>query len=89
MFPLYFLGRMLNRRWATCASRPCTSRRLLAGSFVAVLLRPDTATVGASTAVFGLAGAAVVLPAAAGIDIMASGLGPILSSTSPSRSSRA
>jgi membrane associated rhomboid family serine protease len=51
---------------------------LLAGSFGAVLLNPDTPVVGASTAIFGLFGAAIVMARNRGIDIMASGLGPIL-----------
>jgi len=51
---------------------------LLAGSFGAVLLNPDTPVVGASTAIFGLLGAAIVMARNRGVDIMASGLGPIL-----------
>jgi membrane associated rhomboid family serine protease len=51
---------------------------LLAGSLGAVLLDPSTPVVGASTAIFGLLGAAVVMARNRGIDIMASGLGPIL-----------
>jgi len=51
---------------------------LMAGSFGAVLLSPDTPVVGASTAIFGLLGAAIVMARNRGVDIMASGLGPIL-----------
>ena len=51
---------------------------LLAGSFGAVLLSPETPVVGASTAIFGLLGAAIVMARNRGIDLMASGLGPVL-----------
>jgi membrane associated rhomboid family serine protease len=51
---------------------------LLAGSFGAVLLSPETPVVGASTAIFGLFGAAIVMARNRGIDLMASGLLPIL-----------
>jgi membrane associated rhomboid family serine protease len=48
---------------------------LLCGSFGALLLSPDSLTVGASGAVFGLMGAAAVLARNRGFSLMESGLG--------------
>jgi membrane associated rhomboid family serine protease len=48
---------------------------LLAGSFGALLLEPTLPTVGASGAIFGLMGAAVVVMRKRGINPMESGLG--------------
>jgi membrane associated rhomboid family serine protease len=48
---------------------------LLAGSFGALLLEPNAPTVGASGAIFGLMGAAVVVLRHAGINPLQSGLG--------------
>src|ERR687894_1423330 len=48
---------------------------LLVGSFGALLVEPDALTVGASGAIFGLMGAAVVVMRARGINPMESGLG--------------
>jgi membrane associated rhomboid family serine protease len=47
---------------------------MLCGSFGALLMSPDSPTVGASGAVFGLMAAAVVIMRSRGIDPMASGL---------------
>ena len=51
---------------------------LLGGSFGALLLSPDAVTVGASGAVFGMMGAAIIAMRARGIDPMQSGLGMTL-----------
>ena len=48
---------------------------LLCGSFGALLLSPDSLTVGASGAVFGLMGAAAVVARNRGFSLMESGLG--------------
>ena len=48
---------------------------LLAGSFGALLLSPDSPTVGASGAIFGLMGGAVIVMRNRGMSIMESGLG--------------
>jgi membrane associated rhomboid family serine protease len=48
---------------------------LFAGSFGALLVEPDALTVGASGAIFGLMGAAVVVMRNRGINPMESGLG--------------
>ena len=78
MYALYFLGRMLEPSLGHVRFAALYFASLLAGSFGAVLLSPETPVVGASTAIFGLLGAAVVMARNRGIDIMASGLGPIL-----------
>src|SRR5204862_7015383 len=48
---------------------------LLAGSFGALLLSPNSPTVGASGAIFGLMGAAVIVMRNRGLSAMESGLG--------------
>jgi membrane associated rhomboid family serine protease len=78
MYALYFLGRMLEPALGHVRFGAIYFAALLAGSFGAVLVSPDTPVVGASTAIFGLFGAAIVMARNRGIDIMASGLGPIL-----------
>ena len=47
---------------------------LLAGSFGALVVTPHSPTVGASGAIFGIAGAAVVLMRNRGVDLRATGL---------------
>jgi membrane associated rhomboid family serine protease len=78
MYALFFLGRMIEPALGHVRFAALYFASLLAGSFGAVLLNPDTPVVGASTAIFGLFGAAIVMARNRGIDIMASGLGPIL-----------
>jgi len=78
MYALYILGRMLEPSLGHVRFAALYFASLLAGSFGAVLLDPETPVVGASTAIFGLLGGAVVMARNRGIDIMASGLGPIL-----------
>src|SRR5215211_8266967 len=78
MYALFILGRMLEPALGHVRFAALYFASLLAGSFGAVLLNPETPVVGASTAIFGLLGAAIVMARNRGIDIMASGLGPIL-----------
>ena len=78
MYALYFLGRMIEPALGHVRFGALYFASLLAGSFGAVLLDPDTPVVGASTAIFGLLGAAIVMARNRGIDVMASGLGPVL-----------
>ena len=78
MYALFFLGRMLEPALGHVRFAGLYFASLLAGSFGAVLLDPDTPVVGASTAIFGLLGAAIIMARNRGIDIMASGLGPVL-----------
>ena len=78
MYALYWLGRMIEpaRGHARFLARYLAA--LLTGSLGVMLLSPDQPTVGASGAIFGLFGAAIVMARNRGIDIMASGLGPVL-----------
>ena len=78
MYVLYFLGRLLEPSLGHVRFLALYFASLLAGSFGAVLLDPQTPVVGASTAIFGLLGAAIVIGRRRGVEIMASGLGPIL-----------
>jgi membrane associated rhomboid family serine protease len=78
MFSLYFLGRMIEPALGHVRFAGLYFASLLAGSFGAVLLQPTAEVVGASGAIFGLFGAAIVMARNRGIDLMASGLVPIL-----------
>ena len=78
MYALFFLGRMLEPALGHVRFAGLNFASQLAGSFGAVLLSPETPVVGASTAIFGLFGAAIVMARNRGIDLMASGLLPIL-----------
>ena len=75
---------VLPRAHAGAAARPRALRRDLLRRAAGGLVRRGAAgarrrsMVGASTAIFGLLGAAIVMARNRGIDIMASGLGPIL-----------
>ena len=77
MFGLYILGGLLEPAIGRCASAILYFVSLLAGSFGALLLEPTRLTVGASGAIFGLMGAAVVVMRDRGINPMESGLGPV------------
>jgi len=74
MFGLYILGTMLEPAVGRLRFGVIYFVSLLAGSFGALLIEPDAATVGASGAVFGLMGAAVVIMRNRGINPMESGL---------------
>src|ERR671916_1805011 len=78
MYILWWLGQMLEPALGHVRFAALYFASLLAGSFGAVLLSPETPVVGASTAIFGLLGAAVGMARNRGIDLMASGLGPVL-----------
>jgi membrane associated rhomboid family serine protease len=75
MLALYILGTLLEPSVGRFRFGLIYFVSLLAGSFGALLLSPDGYTVGASGAVFGLMGAAVVVMRNAGINPMESGLG--------------
>jgi membrane associated rhomboid family serine protease len=75
MFALYVLGGMLEPAIGRLKFGVVYFVSLLAGSFGALLLSPDGLTVGASGAIFGLMGAAVIVMRDRGINPMESGIG--------------
>ena len=74
-FALYVLGSMLEPAIGRLRFAIIFTVSLLAGSFGALLLQPRGLTVGASGAVFGLMGAAILIMRNRGINPMESGLG--------------
>jgi membrane associated rhomboid family serine protease len=78
MYFLYFLGTIIEPMIGKLRFGLIYAVSLLGGSFGALLLTPNTPTVGASGAVFGLMGAAILAMRARGIDPMQSGLGVTL-----------
>ena len=78
MYFLYFLGTLLEPEIGKLRFGIIYFISLLGGSFGALLLSPDAYTVGASGAVFGMMGAAILAMRARGIDPMQSGLGMTL-----------
>ncbi len=77
MYILWFLGRMLEPAIGGLRFAALYLVSLLGGSLGALLLSFDATTVGASGAVFGLMGGAVVILRARGIDPMTTGI-PLL-----------
>ncbi len=75
MFSLYILGNLLEPAVGRLRFALIYGVSLLAGSFGALLLTPNGFTVGASGAIFGLMGAALVVMRNRGINPMESGLG--------------
>ncbi|HEY2767563.1 MAG TPA: rhomboid family intramembrane serine protease [Solirubrobacteraceae bacterium] len=78
MLVLYLLGRMIEPMLGSLRFAVVYSVSLLAGAFGALLLSPHTFTVGASGAIFGIAGAAVVELRARHISVMESGIGMLI-----------
>jgi membrane associated rhomboid family serine protease len=78
MFALYFLGRILEPGIGTPRFVALYFASLFAGSLGALLLSPDSLTVGASGAVFGIFGATFVIARHRGIDNLAASVGVIL-----------
>jgi membrane associated rhomboid family serine protease len=79
MYLLFILGQLLEPSLGKWRFGAIYFTSLLTGAFGAILLSsPDSYTVGASGAVFGLMGAGVVFLRARGIDPMQSGLGPTI-----------
>ncbi len=75
MFLLLFLGRLLEPALGTPRFLVLYLASLLAGSFGALIVEPNALTVGASGAVFGLAGATVVIARGRGMDALAGEIG--------------
>lgn len=78
MIGVYFLGQLLEPALGSVRFAALYFASLLAGSFGALLLSPDSVTIGASGAVFGLLGAAFIIMRQRGIDPMQTFIGPIL-----------
>jgi len=75
MILLYFLGRLLEPALGTPRFLALYFASLLAGSFGALILDPNALTVGASGAIFGLAGATFVIARGRGMDAIAAEIG--------------
>ena len=78
MYFLWFLGQLLEPAIGKLRFALLYGVSLLGGSFGALLLQPAAFTVGASGAVFGLLGAAILAARSRGIDPWQSGLGMTL-----------
>ncbi len=78
MLSLWFVGRALEPAIGKLNFAAIYFTSLLAGSFGALLFQPDLPTLGASTAIFGVFGALIVVAHARRIPIWQSGLAPIL-----------
>ncbi|HEX6688339.1 MAG TPA: rhomboid family intramembrane serine protease [Solirubrobacterales bacterium] len=78
MLLLFFLGRILEPGIGTPRFVMVYFVSLFAGSFVALLLTPDSLGFGASGAVFGVVGATFVIARGRGVDALASSIGIII-----------
>ena len=78
MFALWILGSQLEPAIGRLRFGVIYGVSLLAGSLGVMLLSPESPTVGASGAIFGLFGLAVAIQLSRGINIWQSGLGTIL-----------
>jgi membrane associated rhomboid family serine protease len=78
MFALYWLGRLLEPGIGTPRFVALYFASLFAGSLGALLLSPDSLTIGASGAVFGIFGATFVIARSRGVDALASSIGVVL-----------
>jgi membrane associated rhomboid family serine protease len=75
MVLLYFLGRLLEPALGTPRFLVLYFASLLAGSFGVMLLDPNALTLGASGAIFGLAGATFIIAQGRGMDVIARQIG--------------
>ena len=75
MFLLYMLGRLLEPALGTPRFLILYFASLLAGSLGALIVEPDALTIGASGAVFGLAGATFVIARGRGMEALAGQIG--------------
>jgi membrane associated rhomboid family serine protease len=78
MLSLWFVGNALEPAIGRVNFTAIYFAALLAGSFGALLFEPDVPTVGASTAIFGIFGALIIVAWRRGIPLWQSGLAPIL-----------
>jgi membrane associated rhomboid family serine protease len=75
MLLLYFLGRLLEPALGTPRFLVLYFASLLAGSFGALIIDPNSLGIGASGAIFGLAGATFVIARGRGMDALAGEIG--------------
>jgi membrane associated rhomboid family serine protease len=78
MLLLFFLGRILEPGIGTPRFVALYVASLLAGSFGALLLSPESLSYGASGAVFGVLGATFVVARGRGVDALASSVGALI-----------
>jgi membrane associated rhomboid family serine protease len=78
MYLLWYLGRLLEPAMGHVRFAAIYFTSLLVGSFGALLLEPNSVTIGASGAVFGLMGAAVVEFRRRGVGFLESGIGILI-----------
>jgi membrane associated rhomboid family serine protease len=78
MYALFWLGRMIEPALGHVRFAAIYFTSMLTGSLGALILTPNGLTAGASGAIFGLLGAAFVMARARGIDVMRSGIVPII-----------
>jgi membrane associated rhomboid family serine protease len=78
MLSLFFIGRIVEPAVGLLRTGLIYFVSLAAGSLGVMLLDPGGATLGASGAIFGLAGALLVISHVSGVGIMQSGIGPMI-----------
>jgi membrane associated rhomboid family serine protease len=78
MLSLFWLGRMIEPALGHARYVAIYMASLLAGSLGVMILSPDELTLGASGAIYGLLGAAIVMARNRNISLISSGLLPIL-----------
>src|SRR4051794_5996272 len=78
MYALFWLGRMIEPALGHARFLGLYFVSLVCGSLGVMLLQPNELAVGASGAIFGLFGAAIVMARNRNIDLMQSGLVPVL-----------
>jgi membrane associated rhomboid family serine protease len=78
MLSLFFIGRIVEPAVGTLRTGLIYFVSLAAGSLGVMLVDPGGATLGASGAIFGLAGALLVISHVSGAGIMRSGIGPMI-----------
>jgi membrane associated rhomboid family serine protease len=78
MLSLFFLGRVLEPALGALRFGLIYFVSLVAGSLGVMIAEPQGLTLGASGAIFGLAGALLVISQSSGIGIMQSGIGPVV-----------
>jgi membrane associated rhomboid family serine protease len=78
MLSLFFIGRIVEPAVGTLRTGLIYFVSLAAGSLGVMLVDPSGATLGASGAIFGLAGALLVISHLRGAGIMQSGIGPMI-----------